>query len=512
MRAPTLGLLATLLTTPTLLAQPPEAAPSWLDDEAGALSDAGRARVTSLADEAWSRGQVRLAVTIVRDTGAATVAVRARESWRAQGLSGRAVLLYVAVDRRANHIEAGDAVEREFSESFRHWVLDEVFAPTARAQGVEAATVRTVEALHARALRPASLSQRVRENASALWRWLSDYGFLVLIGALAASGTARKRLDARRAVRRRAGEFDALSRSYRELRERFARPASGDGGYRDAPGVLTPGDDAELDELAARVAAARDGWGAPETRLAAVDASIVALRVRLDPLEAKAQAGPRFQSLREALPSALVALREELADETDYIKLGARAWPRESFDEARVARARAVAESEALGREVPESIARGEGLADDALLLVCEALDALKVRVHDAARDASEPRLRHEALAAAATDIEALRVELDYKSSEALGASRPGTPPAWVERHKARLEAAMSLRDKEMVPFAESLRALRDARRAILGQLPRSGGESTSSGRYSDSRDRSWFDSQGSGGSSGGSSGTSGSW
>ncbi|MEZ4389485.1 MAG: hypothetical protein R3A48_00205 [Polyangiales bacterium] len=313
-------------------------------------------------------------------------------------------------------------------------------------------------------------------------------------------------------MRRRAGEFDALSRTYRELRARFARPTSGDGAYRDAPGEAAPADDAELDGLAAQVAAARDGWGAPGVRLAAVDASIAALRVRLDPLEAKAQAGSRFQALREALPSALEALREELADKTDYIKLGARAWPRESFDEARVARARAEAEAERLEREVPESITRGEGLADDALLPVCDALDALRVRVHDAARDASEPRFRHEALTSAATDIDELRGELDYQSSETIAASRPGTPPAWVERHKACLDKAMSLRDKEMVPFAASLRALRDARRAILGQLPRSGGVSTSSESIANHVVHAWIDRDGSGGSSGGSSGTSGSW
>ncbi|MEZ4389486.1 MAG: TPM domain-containing protein [Polyangiales bacterium] len=93
MRLCTLGLLATLLATPTLLAQPApesaaEQAPSWLNDEAGALSDAGRARVTSLADEAWSRGQVRLAVTLVRDTGAATVAERARSAGARRGSAG----------------------------------------------------------------------------------------------------------------------------------------------------------------------------------------------------------------------------------------------------------------------------------------------------------------------------------------------------------------------------------------------------------------------------------------
>ncbi len=507
----TVVLLASLLAVPALQAQPaaPAAvappAPSWVRDEAGVMSDAGRARAAALADEAWRVGQVRLAVTIVRDTGASSIADAARAAWRAQELSGRAVLLLVAVDRRENHIEVGDAVAHDFPVAFRRRVLEDVFAPAARAQGVEPATLRALEALHGRAVRPASAAQQI----GAAWGWLGRYGVFVFVGALAASARVRAFRAGRRDLRRRAEEFDALVRSYRALRARFAR-AEGDGGaYRDAPrGEAAPAAEAEVKALEARVARARDGSGRTGSRLAEVSACVDALRAHLDPLEARANVGARFLALREALPGALRGLHDALTDAKGFVKRGARVWPGESFDAAERARAKAEVEAAALAREVPEVIARGEGLAEDALLPVCEALDALEVRLRAAVSDAGEPRERFEAMQAAAKDIESLRTELSFKASEVIAASRPGVPPESVERYRACLDDAMSLQDKEMVPFAASLRALRRARLGLLGEQPRSQEGSSWSPFPSDEERRS----AGGGGSAGGSSGTSGGW
>lgn len=514
MRTLRLGLLLALSLTPSAGAQdaPPArvavVAPA-VQDDAAALDAAALARIDALSQEAWTRAQVSLAVTLVRDTGPRSVDAFARENWRARGLGGRAVLLVVAVDAHTNHIEVGNAVATRYPASVRRRVLDQVFAPAARAQGVQQATLRAVEALHAQALR-----LDAREGLGDLWAWLWRYGVVILVGAIGADQARRELLRRRDAVRSRAAVFHERLTTYRTLRARLSPNPTGRGAYRRSSGAeAVVSDEVELSALDARATAARDAWGAWETRVRELDAVTAALQARLAPLEARVNADDRAKALRAALPGQLEALRAELAeppapgDET-----GA------PFAEAREAVTRARAELDALSREVPAALARSVGLVDVALVEACDVLEGLQQRIQRATRDAAAPRLRRRALESATADIATLEGELAHRDSEAIAASRPATPASYATAHQARLAEAQALRGGDPVRFAEALRALHRARLAMLGA-----GEPERTRRAPRSHASVFLDllllpsktpgeSSGGGGSSGGSQGSSGGW
>jgi hypothetical protein len=92
-----------------------------------------------------------------------------------------------------------------------------VVAPAARAQGVQQATVRAVEALHAQALR-----LDAREGLGDLWGWLWRYGVVILVGAVGADQARRELLRRRDAVRSRAEVFHERLTTYRTLRARLS--------------------------------------------------------------------------------------------------------------------------------------------------------------------------------------------------------------------------------------------------------------------------------------------------
>ncbi len=517
MRALRLGLLFALSLTPSAGAQdaPPArvavVAPA-VQDDAAALDAAALARIGALSQEAWTRAQVSLAVTLVRDTGPRSVDAFARENWRARGLGGRAVLLVVAVDAHTNHLEVGDAVATRYPASVRRRVLDQVFAPAARAQGVRQATVRAVEALHAQALR-----LDAREGLGDLWGWLWRYGGVILVGAVGADRARRELLRRRDAVRSRAAIFRERLTTYRTLRARLSPSPTGRGAYRRSSGAAAVvSDEVELSALDARATAARDAWGDWEARVRALDAVTAALQARLAPLEARVSADDRAKALRAALPEQLEALRAELAEAPTPRAPGDETGA--PLAEAREAVTRARAELEALSREVPAALERSVGLVDLALVEACDALDGLQQRIQRATRDAAAPRLRRRELESAAADIATLAGELEHRDSEAIAASRPGTPTSYVTAHQERLAEAQALRGGDPVRFAEALRALHRARLAMLGasapertrRAPRSHASVFLDRLLLPSKTRDG--SSGGGGSSGGSQGSSGGW
>ncbi len=151
------------LAPATALAQdaaefPPPPVQGWTYDATGALDATTRRQIDAVTDATWRRAQVRLGVALVSDTGARTVEAYSLGLFRAwrmgEDTGGRGALLVVAVESRKNRIEIGTGLGDRLTDADAQRVLTEVFRPTARASGVGAAALRTLEALRAQVERP----------------------------------------------------------------------------------------------------------------------------------------------------------------------------------------------------------------------------------------------------------------------------------------------------------------------------------------------------------------------
>jgi predicted nucleic acid-binding Zn-ribbon protein len=94
-------LITGLLLAPSAAAQPPFRLPGYVTDNAGALSDSGRAAVTSAIDKLYADRQIRLWVVYVDDFSGQSAEDWAQRTVRASDLRGYDSLLAVSTTGRA---------------------------------------------------------------------------------------------------------------------------------------------------------------------------------------------------------------------------------------------------------------------------------------------------------------------------------------------------------------------------------------------------------------------------
>src|SRR6201998_647797 len=94
-------LITGLLLAPSAAAQPPFRLPGYVTDNAGALSDSGRAAATSAIDKLYADRHIRLWVVYVDDFSGQTPENWALRTRTASGLGNYDALLAVATTGRA---------------------------------------------------------------------------------------------------------------------------------------------------------------------------------------------------------------------------------------------------------------------------------------------------------------------------------------------------------------------------------------------------------------------------
>src|SRR6201999_3974699 len=94
-------LITGLLLAPSAAAQPPFRLPGYVTDNAGALSDSGRAAVTSAIDKLYADRHIRLWVVYVGDFSGLTAVNWAKRTMNTSDIGDNDALLAVSTTGRA---------------------------------------------------------------------------------------------------------------------------------------------------------------------------------------------------------------------------------------------------------------------------------------------------------------------------------------------------------------------------------------------------------------------------
>ncbi len=495
-------------------AMPARAGSSWVYDETSTLGEAARRSLDALIDDAWTRANTRLAVALVSDTAPRSVDDYALALFRAWNLGdstgGRAALFVVAVRARRNRIEAGSETLAVMPEELRRRVLDEVFRPTARSQGVEAATLRTVEALRDRvvsasaapaqpASAPPALSQPAPTPSAPTIPTspepppLAAYtpegpredglplGGLCVAGlgvGVAVWGVRKRRAEALARYERGLALFDAQTRRFRDLAARFPKltfgreieAAGASGGYREAATATNEEPvEALIAPLRARVEAAKKLTGGRARAADEIDAVTREFNEKIAPLD---DAERRESSARELIPVLAEKIRsvpQRIAE--NRAKLGeirAR-WPGERCDDETQRLLEAELRAERFAKEQTELLATIEFDRAVSVAAGHGALSRLDADVDRATHDAEAPTRRFEALEEAEKRLSELSTELTARSLSSLVQANPAASRSQIDVLKREHRRATTLHTAgtDMEQLVVALEALRSARIAV---------------------------------------------
>ncbi len=503
---PSLPRVALAQDTPS--AMPARVGTSWVYDGTATLGDSARRSLDALIDDAWTRANTRLAVALVRDTAPRPVDDYALTLFRAWSLgdstAGRAALLVVAVSARRNHIVAGSETLAAMPEDFRRHVLDDVFRPTARAQGVEAATLRAMEALRDRVISapptatpPAPSTQPAIPSTPqpAIPTHLDDpapppvsspeapHDDGLPIGGLAVAGVGlgiafwnarKRRAEALARCENGLAFFEVQERRFRDLATRFpklalgADPAEAPGGYREAATDMKEAPvEALIAPLRARIKAAKS-----LTRARAADEIDAVTRTfgeMIAPLDDAERRETSTRGLVPVLAEKIRAMPQLIAENRATIAAMQSRWPGERFEDETQRVLEAELRAGRYAKEHAELLATIDFERPHSVAAGHSALSRLDAHVDRAIHDATAPRRRHETLLAAEKKLTELSTELTATQLSALVQAHPAATRAQIDALKRAHHDADKLQREgdDLVSLVTALEALRVARVAV---------------------------------------------
>jgi TPM domain len=478
---------------------------TWVSDKTGTLDPATRQQLDALIADVWNRAKTRFAVALVRDTGARSIedyALGLFRQWElGESTDGRGALLVVAIGTRRSRIEVGTVTLATLSDDVRRHVLDDIFRPTARAQGPGLATLRAMEALRDRV---APIAAPAVETSSAQnvtptpvempslpgtpsvpavevpatptedsppWGWIGVMG----LGLGAGGWTLRKRrAQARARIEEGAVSFEAQARRLRELARAFptlsigAHAAPPSVGYRDTASNA-PGDAVEafVAPLRARLGAAKAL--SPAQATAAIDELNATLARKIAPLDDAERRLHDARRLFSTTSEKVRAMRERIAQGVATLQTLSTRWPKESHTAARDALDRARAQSPWCAEEHARLVASVDLNDIGSLLARHDALARLESVLDVVLRDAAQPEQQLHDLERAEQRLHTLAGELRGPAPADLAKWHPAASSSLLGvLHEAHARAAEAhAAGNNLFLMIDALTALRNARIAV---------------------------------------------